>query len=169
MRQRQKSSQKDSGILWPNRLLWPILLEKRISKPLWELVAWAHQDLGLWPSTCHLPLCSPTQESRHLGDTGDCWAHSLCAQADTLNFQIHLWKIPFPCQECGYYFERQPLTTQRQALCAQVLAKVLQIIFSASLQPFHQGMGRTVLLVTSAHVCLSGGHFCSCPHVGIST
>lgn len=43
----------------------------------------------------------------------------------------------FSRQECGYDFERQPLTTQRQALCAQVLAKVLKIIpFSASLQPF---------------------------------
>lgn len=50
-----------------------------------------HRSGNLWhgliktwgsdPSTCHLPLCSPTQEPRHQGDTGHCCAH--CTGRDT--------------------------------------------------------------------------------------
>lgn len=188
MRQRQESSYKDAGILWPKWLLWPVLPGKGISNgkelarsctadaegpvhfqlprgthhssegrelqsctvgscnTLWELVARAHQELGLWPSTCHLPLCSGQP-----GDTGHCWAHPI---SKSISQRYH-----FSRQECGYDFERQPLTTQRQALCAQVLAKVLKIIPFSCLPPaIPQAMGRTVLLVTSAHACTSGGH-----------
>lgn len=75
----------------------------------------------------------------------------------------------FACQQCGYDFERWPLRTQRQALFVQVLDKVLWIIFfSAFLQPLHHTMGRTVLLVTSAHACIPGG-YCSCSRGDIST
>lgn len=80
---------------------------------------------GCDPSTCHLP-----QESRHLGATGHCCAHSLRAQAETLNFQIHFSKIPFCMSAMWLWFWKMaPQNSKAGTLCSGTWQSLMNNFF----------------------------------------
>lgn len=102
---------------------------------------------GCDPSTCHLP-----QESRHLGATGHCCAHSLRAQAETLNFQIHFSKIPFCMSAMWLWFWKMaPQNSKAGTLCSGTWQSLMNNFFfclPAAITP-HNGQNCTAGYLSS--------------------